>query len=297
MWIDFLFVVVLGLSLGAAELMGRYSDSPVRIFMSGYAWIYLAINGGLAALSLFLIQSLDLNFTLDPTDPTAVDDAKQRIFNVIAAGLGGAAFFRAAVMKTKVGGTDVAIGPAFLIDTLLTVTDREVDRFSARRRADDIAEMMSNINLDQASQLLIPFCTALMQNVTAAEREDLRQSVLALGKDTSIDSQTKPMLLGLKLVDVVGFAVLQSAVDALRDLKLLGTAPADQESLFEFIRDRVESVRVSVGDVVMGDRHTVVGAGGADTPAAEEAGDAPAVDEGDAAPPPRAQPGTPGAGR
>ncbi|MCG8504454.1 MAG: hypothetical protein MI755_07600 [Sphingomonadales bacterium] len=237
---DFYLVAILGLLLGTAELMGRYRDDPVRIFKCFYAWVYVSINAVLAVISLILIQKLGLSFVPDPANSTPADAG--RIYDIIAAGFGGAAFFRSSVMKTKHGDTDIAIGPAIVIDTMLKVTDREVDRFRAQQRAQDIAKLMSGINLDQASRLVIPFCIALMQNVGAAEREKLQQSVLSLGKDTNIDSKTKPMILGLRLVDMVGFGVLESAVTALRDKMLLGTkSPA--EDTRGWIRDVFETVK------------------------------------------------------
>jgi len=38
--IDFLYVIVLGVLLGAAELMGRYRDDPGSVFRAPPAWIY-----------------------------------------------------------------------------------------------------------------------------------------------------------------------------------------------------------------------------------------------------------------
>ncbi len=267
--IDFLYAAVLGLMLGSAELMGRYRDEPVRVFQSGYAWVYVGVNGILAVISLYLIQRLGLSFVPDDAGSSSVDSA--RIYDVMTAGFGGAAFFRSSVMRTKVGDTDVAIGPAIVIDTLLKVTDRGVDRYRARRRADDIAAMMNNVNLDQASRLVIPFCTALMQNVAAAERENLQQAVLSLGKDTNIDSKTKPMILGLRLVNIVGFGVLQSAIGVLREQKLLGTGKQRaEETVFDRIRRSLASAKQAAG---ASPAPAVVTNGGAADPTADSEAD------------------------
>lgn len=218
----FFYAVVLGLLLGTAELMGRYRDDPFSVFKARAAWLYVGANGVLAAISLYLIQALGLSFTPDPATAAAGGtDVSAVIYDVIMAGFGGAAFFRSSVMKAKVSDTDVAIGPATVIDTLLKVTDREVDRSRAEVRAQKIAALMSNINLSQTSGLVLPFCTALMQNMSAGERESLAREARSLATDSTIDSRTKPMVVALRLVNVVGFDVLESAVDQLREQKLL----------------------------------------------------------------------------
>lgn len=223
----YFYAAVLGLLLGIAELLGRYRDEPASVFKARAAWLYVGTNGVLAAISLFLVRNLGLSFV-----PEAVagaggaaaagdSDLPGMFYDVIMAGFGGAAFFRSSVMKTKVGDTDVAIGPAIVIDILLKVTDRAVDRFRAEARAAKIANLMSGINLSQTHQLILPFCTALMQNMSAAERETLAREARAMATDSAIDITTKPMVVALRLVNVVGFGVLEGAVIQLRKQGML----------------------------------------------------------------------------
>jgi len=118
-------------------------------------------------------------------------------------------------MKTKVGDTDVAIGPAIVIDTLLRVTDREVDRYRAEERAERIAQLMQGLDLNQATNVVVPYCTGLMQNMTAAEQQTLQKEARAFATE-KIASATKPKVVALRLVNIVGFRVLETAVNELR---------------------------------------------------------------------------------
>jgi hypothetical protein len=57
--------------------------------------------------------------------------------------------------------------------------------------------------------------------MSAGERESLAREARSLATDSTIDSRTKPMVVALRLVNVVGFDVLESAVSQLRQQNLL----------------------------------------------------------------------------
>jgi len=82
--IDFLYVIALGIMLGAAELMGRYRDDPGSVFRAPPAWIYLGVNGALAALSLYLIHKLGIN--IKPVEGTSNPNDAARIYNILLPG-------------------------------------------------------------------------------------------------------------------------------------------------------------------------------------------------------------------
>jgi hypothetical protein len=251
---DIFYAIALGLCLGAAEMMGRYRDEPTKIFQATAAWYYLGVNGALAAISLYLIREFGLSFIPETTGGPEIRDTTQaaRIYDVLLAGFGGAAFFRSSIMKTKIGDADVSIGPAIVIDTLLKVTDREVDRFRAEQRARRISPLMKGVSLREAIDVVVPFCTALMQNLNAAEREALRKDARSIASETSVDSATKPMLVGLMLVGLVGFGVLEQAIKILRDQDLIGVEQKAEgkkkSSLLARVSKSFSSRRGSQGD-------------------------------------------------
>lgn len=248
---EFWCVGALGAVVGATELMGRYRDEPFAVFRCFYAGVYVAFNILISWLSLFVLDGLNISFE----SVAATGDAPQRtadfeavLYNVIAAGLGGAAFFRSSLMKVKTSGTDVAVGPALVIDTLLAVTDREVDRFRARDRATRIARLMAGLGPQDISMIVMPFCRDLMQNLSDAERQGLTDAGKALDEElTKLDSEqaaadsatdVKALGLGLEMAGLVGFGVLDAAITALRNEGKLPPHPAtmsdDQERRWKF---------------------------------------------------------------
>ncbi|MEM7742825.1 MAG: hypothetical protein AAF409_03860 [Pseudomonadota bacterium] len=224
---QYLIAIGLGFLLGAAELMGRYRDDPVTIFRCMYAWFYVVLNGVLSFIALFLIEKLGLSFTPAEVDQTTWSDA---VYNVMVAGFGGAAFFRSSIMKAKSGDTDIAIGPAIVIDTILNVTDREVDRYRATIRAKRITELMQFITPREMSMIIVPFCQDLMQNLSASEREKVNKELVALeakAVDTRRSIETAVLGIGLRLVQLTSFDVLEAAIEQLRGRKFL---PSEEDA-------------------------------------------------------------------
>lgn len=218
--------VGLGIALGMVELMARYRDEPLSLFGSVYTWIYMLFNGLLASLSLFLILKLNLDFTPDGVQST---DA-QVIYNVMMAGFGGAAFFRSSVMQTRSGDKDVSVGPGLVIDIALSILDRAVDRYRAEQRSHRISQIIHGYTVRQVGQIITPYCIALMQNLSASERSDIEAKASAaieaeddmLASDESSD--VKAAVLALQIANLVGFDVLEKAIEHLTKLGPLSTA-------------------------------------------------------------------------
>jgi hypothetical protein len=91
-----------------------------------------------------------------------------------------------------------------------------VDRLRARARSLEVGKLMDGIDYGKASKGLIPYCLALMQNVSDEEQKKLAQAVKLLDAEP-IEDAVKVPILGLLVMDVVGPGVLTGAVDALRE--------------------------------------------------------------------------------
>lgn len=213
----------LGIILGMVELMARYRDEPLSLFGSVYTWTYMLFNGLLASLSLFLIIKLNLDFT--PEGATSTDS--QIIYNIMMAGFGGAAFFRSSVMQTRSGDKDVSVGPGLVIDIALSILDRAVDRYRAEQRSNRISQIIKGYSVRQVGQIITPYCIALMQNLSASERSDIEAKAAAaleaeddmLASDESSD--VKAAVLALQIANLVGFDVLDKAIEHLTDIGAL----------------------------------------------------------------------------
>lgn len=209
--IDFWIVGAVGALLGMCELLSRYRDEPIRAILNFSAAAYIVINSGAGLVALLLLNVWMVDFGLDP----AVDGGKLRVMLILTGGLGAMAFFRSSFFTFRIGENDVPLGPGLIIQVLLDVTDRAVDRGRATPRAVAITGIMKDIDFDKAHLALPSYCFALMQNVSREEQSAIGQQVTALGT-SSISAPIRSYLLGLILLNVVGETVLTAAIDTLR---------------------------------------------------------------------------------
>jgi hypothetical protein len=210
-WKDYLIVAAIAASLGLCELWSRYRDEPYRAVINLPAIAYILINAGAGAIALLLINAWKPNFGVNPQ----TDVVKLHVIWILVAGLGAMAFFRSSFFTFRLGEKDVPLGPSLIMQVLLDVTDRSVDRGRAAPRALLVADVMSGIDFDKAVLALPAYCFALMQNVSKEEQSAIGQQFTTLNS-SSIAPEIKSYLLGLVLLNVVGEAVLRAAVKTLK---------------------------------------------------------------------------------
>jgi hypothetical protein len=199
--------ILIGGTVGACELIGRYKDAPFEAIRNPAALGYIAVNAFAALLAYVLIVKLDWTFG---TSGTAAALAQLGV-----GGFGAMAFFRSSLFNIKVGTTDVAVGPAILFQILLFATDREVDRDRGDKRSESVPAIMKGVSFDLAREGLPTICFELLQNVPVTEQQQFRLVVDALASKTSMSDSMKALSLGLMLMNVVGRDVLEAAVKRL----------------------------------------------------------------------------------
>lgn len=206
---DAMIAMSIGGTVGFVELLGRYRHAPARAVLTLSGIAYVAINM-VAALSAYYI--LDA-FEVFKTTTTAKD-----LLHVLTAGLGSLVVMRSSIFKVKVGDSDVGIGPAAVLDTLLLVADRGVDRREAVARAQDVSELIARVQDPQlVARMLTKYCLALMQNVDAKTSGDVSEAVNKIMADRETPDAIKIDIVALSLGSVVGPNVLEAAVTALGD--------------------------------------------------------------------------------
>jgi hypothetical protein len=136
---------------------------------------------------------------------------------VLVAGVGAMALFRTSLFMVRAGNQEIGVGPGSILQILRDAADREVDRMRAQSRGQDIAKLMQGLDYNKASEGLVPYCLALMQNVPSDAQEKLEHAVELLTADLTLKDAIKVRILGLHLLNVVGPAVPIAAVDGLRD--------------------------------------------------------------------------------
>jgi hypothetical protein len=209
-FLAYLGATVFGMLVGATELVARYRDKPVAPLETVPGLVYIAVNGAASLMLLWFLRTGQISWgtggVLGPT-----------LSQVLLAGFGSMALFRTSIFTLRVKETNVAIGPAAVLQVILAAADRACDRLMAGPRARDVKEIMRGVSFAQAKTTLVLHCLALMQNVAADERSQLTQAVSELVTATMSD-EVKAYNLGLLLMNYVGEDVLRDAVDALGTL-------------------------------------------------------------------------------
>ncbi len=150
----------IGLLVGLTEILSRYRDDPWRAILDAGALIYALVNVAAATIALFLLGDVfKLTFNVDDI-PANVE--KIRLLRILVAGLGAMALFRSSLLVFRIGDKDVAIGPGLVLQVLLDVTDRAVDRARARPRAEIVSKIMTGVDFAKAEVALPTYCFALM---------------------------------------------------------------------------------------------------------------------------------------
>jgi hypothetical protein len=214
--VDYFIVVMLGLLVAVAELASRYRDAPWAALYTRPALFYIVLNSSASGCALALIRTFDWNF--------GATGAAVRWTQVLVAGMGAMAVFRTSLFTVRVGDKDVGVGPASFLEIFRDTADREVDRLRARARGMSVGKLMDEIEYKKASEGLVPYCLALMQNVPDEEQQKLLHAVQLLDSEP-IDGSVKVRILGLLLMNVVGPEVATAAVEVLRE-QLKATAAA-----------------------------------------------------------------------
>jgi hypothetical protein len=188
-----------------AELVSRYLDSPARLVGAPPTPFYLLINMAAGIAALLIVKKLGI-FT---------GTKAPRLYAILLAGFGAIAFFRSSLFTVRVGDTDVGIGPSALLQSLLSASDRMIDRDQAQGRATDVAGIMRDVDFDKARASLPSLCFLLVENITPADQEGVGGQIKRLAAAADVSPDQKAIILGVYLIRQVGADVLDLAVQAL----------------------------------------------------------------------------------
>ncbi len=204
---------VLGSSFGVSELISRYRDEPRRALFSWAALLYIFVNALAAVFALNLIRVFGW---LNEGEPLQIAYRQ-----VLISGFGAMALFRSSLFIFRIGGSEINFGPVFVLQIILGVADRAVDRRRGYSRSSDVSLIMKDVSFEKAQELLPIYCLALMQNLTKDEQEALARDVASIGATNISDpvaaNRQKSVLLGLRLLSVIGTDLLEQAVKSLGD--------------------------------------------------------------------------------
>ena len=213
---------LIGASVGTAELISRYRDAPAFALICAPGVTYVAINAAASVTAMGIIIAFDWSFGATG-DPVAVTQ-------VLVAGFGAMALFRSSLLTVKAGSDDIGIGPSSLLSILMASSDRAVDRLRAADRAGRVYDAMQNVSYEKAKHSLPDVAVALMQNLSPADAAALDVTLDGLeSSKKELPDNTKALLLGLKITDLVSTEVLIAAKRSLGDSILCQPVTAKKE--------------------------------------------------------------------
>lgn len=197
----------LGASVALAELISRYRDRPTIIGRAFGTLFYTGLHGAASAGAFWLVHVFGLTF--------GAEGVAQEPTRVLVSGFAAMALLRTNFLVTRLGDSNVEIGPSAVLFTLLSAADKSVDRQRAAERSTEVADLMSRISFEKAHISLPTMCLALLQNVGPNEQAILAKSVEKLCASDKMTDRQKSLTLGLSLINLGGPAVLAAAVRAL----------------------------------------------------------------------------------
>ncbi len=204
-----LAAMAIGGLVGIVEILGRYRHAPFRAVLTWNGLLYVVVNIGAAWAAYYMLGAFQVF-----KDVTVAPGLKQ----ILTAGFGSLVFMRSSVFKVRVGDSDIGIGPAAILDTILLVADRGVDRREAVARAQDVTELVSRVRDPVVvAKMLTKYSLALMQNVDERTSNDLGEAISKIMADPDVPDAIKIDIVALRLGIVVGPDVLEAAVAALGD--------------------------------------------------------------------------------
>jgi len=224
----------IGALVGLAEILSRYRDAPWQAARSPAGLAYIAFNASVSALALLFVREvMPIVNAGQPAQPGG-NPLRADLLNAFAAGFGAMAVLRASILTARVGGKDVEVGPAILLDIFRSTMDRSIARVRAETRAARVVEIMGEISFVCSYASLGSFALSLLQSVDADERAAVEQQIGALANQTGRSDRDKALELGLILANSVGFDGLKSSITA------IGSRIANNDGRPEFVAKQME---------------------------------------------------------
>jgi hypothetical protein len=206
-WGEYLAVFVLGVAVGLAEILSRYREAPLRAAVTKPGLSYVALNGLVSLVALWIFGIFNISFNL--TDPT-----QKAVARVVVAGFGALTFFRSS-FTFRTSDNAVSIGPGEILDTFFVALDLEISRSLAAEKATFAVETMAKVDYSEAEEALPILCIQLLRGSLGAEDQSQLGEDAASLAQIQVPSEIKKAILGVMLLNAVGKGVLEAAARSL----------------------------------------------------------------------------------
>lgn len=206
--VGYVAVALLGALVGLTEVLSRYRDDPFRSLASVGALTYIAVNAGGSLFALYAIRVFGWNFGFD-------SGGSRDLGRVLFAGFGALALFRTKLFTAAVKGESVSFGPSRILEQLLAISDRQVDRKQGILRSRTAAIEMRDVSFQKAFGSLPVYVLGLLENCSEDEQKRLALDVSKLLETTTMDDTSKAQALGVAVMRLIGPELFKQSVKAL----------------------------------------------------------------------------------
>jgi len=189
----YFWAFLLGALTAFTEIIGKFSDEPLKSFKTKEAFVYHLINGGSAAFSLYILTLFDVPMG------TPLDKMKA----VLTAGFGSMLILRSKLFNLKVGEHDVSFGPEQFVKVFFRFMEQAIDRVRAQARIDFVTTVMKDVDCEKYEHYIRVMLEAA-QLLDDKERKALVDDLGKICQDENADKQNRSYHLGFLLLNKMG---------------------------------------------------------------------------------------------
>jgi hypothetical protein len=207
----YVIAFLVGALAGAADIVSRYRDEPFLAANSKYGVVYIGLNGVLAVL---VYTAFGFKETGGEIKPALADDL---FLNALAAGAGSMLILRSRLFTIRSeNGKQTAFGPAIIVDALLTVLDRQIDRERAAARHKLVFDNLNGIHDFDATVAYFQMSLLSFQNLSQQEKADLVSIIQEYKKVAQWSGSLRTMAVGFAILTIAGEDNFGKFVDGLK---------------------------------------------------------------------------------
>jgi hypothetical protein len=169
----------------------------MRATVSRYGLAYVAVNALVAALAYGLLVRYPTQLL-----PAVTGDP---LLSALAAGFGAMVLLRSKLFIFRSDdGKEYPIGPSIVIETLLRVLDRKIDRLRASERQRRVFEQMKDIADFETSAGYLEASLLSFQNLSEEEKREIATVIEQYRQATSWAPSLRTMAVGFAFLTIAG---------------------------------------------------------------------------------------------
>ena len=185
-----------GALAGGTEIVSRYRDEPLRATFNRFGIGYLLVNGLVAVFAYAFL----LRYPTQILPSVAGDD----LLSALVAGFGAAVILRSKVfIYRSEDGKEYPVGPAIVLETLLKVLDRKIDRLRASARQRRVFAQMKDITDFEAAATYLEASLLSFQNLSQDEKAEVVR-IIEQYRKASWPAPLRTIAVGFAFLTIAG---------------------------------------------------------------------------------------------